>query len=169
MLKLLKLDYTHKNQLFDMMDEWSSTDEKIIPYSIQRNDYQDFDKYIKGFEEEENGIPGFVPGTTLFCMDIDRGIFVGAVNIRYYLNESLLLNGGHIGDGIKPSERRKGYATEMIGLALDECRKIGLDKILMVCDKGNIGSAKSIINNGGILENEIEIDGNIEQRYWINL
>lgn len=169
MLKLIKLDYTHKSKLFEMMGEWTSADEKIVPYSIRRIDYQNFDKYIKGFEEEENGIPRFVPGTTLFCMDIDRKIFVGAVNIRYYLNESLLLNGGHIGDGIRPSERRKGYATKMIGLALDECRKLNLDKILMVCDKSNIGSAKSIIKNGGILENEIETDGNIVQRYWIRL
>lgn len=169
MLKLIKLDYTYKNQLFDMMDEWTATGERIIPYSIRRINYQDFDNYIKGFEEEKNGVPGLVPATTLFCMDIDRGIFVGAVNIRHYLNEALLRNGGHIGDGIRPSERRKGYATKMIGLALDECKKLGLDRILMVCDKDNIGSAKSIMNNGGILENEIEEDGNIEQRYWINL
>jgi predicted acetyltransferase len=57
----------------------------------------------------------------------------------------------------------------MIALALDECRKLGIDRVLMVCDKSNIGSAKSIINNGGVLENEIEIDGNVEQRYWISL
>ena len=57
----------------------------------------------------------------------------------------------------------------MIALALDECRKLGIEKVLMVCDKENIGSAKSIQNNGGILENEIEIDGVVEQRYWIEL
>ena len=55
----------------------------------------------------------------------------------------------------------------MIALALDECRKLGIEKVLMVCDKDNIGSAKSIINNGGMLENEVEVDGVIEQRYWI--
>ena len=91
------------------------------------------------------------------------------MNIRHYLNEALLRDGGHIGDGVRTSERRKGIATKMIGLALDECRKLGIDRVLMVCDKDNIGSAKSIINNGGVLENEI-IDGEvIEQRYWIEL
>ena len=79
-----------------------------------------------------------------------------------------MLNGGHIGDGVRPSERRKGIATQMIALALDECKKLGIDKVLMVCDKNNIGSAKSIINNGGLLENEIEVDGIVKQRYWIN-
>ena len=80
--------------------------------------------------------------------------------------EAQLLH-GIIGDGVRPSERRKGIATKMIALALEECRKLGIEKVLMVCDKDNIGSAKSIINNGGILENEVEVDGVIEQRYWI--
>jgi predicted acetyltransferase len=57
----------------------------------------------------------------------------------------------------------------MIALALDECKKLGIENVLMVCDKENIGSAKSIQNNGGILENEIEVDGVTEQRYWISL
>ena len=55
----------------------------------------------------------------------------------------------------------------MIALALEECKKLGLGDILMVCDKENIGSAKSIINNGGVLENEVVVDGVVEQRYWI--
>ena len=85
------------------------------------------------------------------------------------MNEALLLNGGHRGDGVRPSERRKGIATKMISLALDECRKLGIQRVLMVCDKDNVGSAKSIRNNGGILENEIVVDGIVEQRYWIEL
>ena len=169
MLKLIRLNHSYRRQLFDMMDEWTATGEKIVPYSIRKNDYKDFDTYLKGFEEEGEGEAEHVPGTTLFCLDVDRDILVGAVNIRHYLNEALLLNGGHIGDGIRPSERRKGYATEMIGLALEECRRLGINKVLMVCDKNNIGSAKSIMNNGGILENEIEVDGILEQRYWIEL
>jgi len=94
---------------------------------------------------------------------------VGAVNIRHYLNEVLLQKGGHIGDGVRPSERRKGIATRMISLALDECKKLCIDRVLMVCNKDNIGSAKSIMNNGGILENEIVSDGTVLQRYWIDL
>ena len=82
----------------------------------------------------------------------------------------MLLEGGHIGDGIRPSERRKGYATLMIKLALEECKKRGINRVLMTCDKDNIGSAKSIMNNGGVLENEIiGEDGKTIQRYWINI
>jgi predicted acetyltransferase len=169
LLVLVKLSNEYRTHLNEMMDEWFLAKEKIVPYSIRRIDYKDFEKYLQGFEEEEHGVPGFVPATTFFGLDTERNIFIGAVNIRHHLNESLLLNGGHIGDGVRPSERRKGYATKMIALALDECRKLGIDRVLMVCDKSNIGSAKSIINNGGVLENEIEIDGNVEQRYWISL
>ena len=169
MLKLVKLEEKYKNQLFDMLEEWYSTGEKIVPYAIRKNDYHNFEEYLEKLEVKEND-QGLVPDSTYFCLDTERNIFVGAVNIRHYLNESLLLNGGHIGDGVRPSERRKGIATKMIGLALEECRKLGIERVLMVCNKENIGSAKSIQNNGGILENEIELeDGKIDQRYWIEL
>lgn len=94
---------------------------------------------------------------------------VGAINIRHYLNDYLLNYGGHIGDGIRPSERRNGYATLMIALALNECKKLGIKRVLMVCDKDNIGSNKSIIKNGGILENEVLHDNKIIMRYYIEI
>lgn len=150
------------------MDEWNASGEKIIPYAIRRLDYNDFEYYCDNLEVKDTS-KGLVPDSTFFCLDEERNIVVGAVNIRHYLNDALLLNGGHIGDGVRPSERRKGIATKMISLALDECRKLGIQKVLMVCDKENIGSAKSIKNNGGVLENEIVVDGVVEQRYWIEL
>ena len=172
-IELVKLSYEYKDQLFDMLTEWKRDIEinhsNHSPWMIFRNDFHDFDYYLENLEIREETPDGRVPDTTLFCLDRDRNIFVGAVNIRHYLNEGLLATGGHIGDGIRPSERRKGYATAMIGLALDECRKLGIGRVLMCCDKDNIGSAKSIIRNGGVLENEVEEDGGITQRYWIQL
>lgn len=169
MLRLVRLEHKYKKHLTDMLDEWYKSDEEIIPYSIRKNDYHDFEKYITELDVKEGDDCGLVPDSTFFALDVERDIFVGAVNIRHRLNEALLKNGGHIGDGIRPSERRKGYATEMIRLALDECRKLGIKRVLMVCNKDNIGSAKSIINNGGILENEIPAGDKIDQRYWIEL
>lgn len=167
-LKLVKLSEEYKTQLNDMMEEWCKSGEKIIPWSIRKTDYRNFEKYLDSLEvAEDDGV--YVPDSTFFCLDTDRNIFVGAVNIRHYLNERILLNGGHIGDGVRPSERRKGVATKMISLALEECRKLGIKKVLMVCDKDNIGSAKSIVNNGGVLENEVTVNGIEEQRYWIEI
>lgn len=167
-IKLVKLSYEYKQQLIDMMQEWLVEEQDFSPYMIRRNDYRDFDFYLEHLELKEEA-EGRVPDSTFFCLDLDRNIFVGAINIRHYLNESLLQAGGHIGDGIRPSERRKGYATAMIKLGLEECRKLDITKVLMVCDKDNIGSAKSIRNNGGILENEVVEDGVVMQRYWITI
>ena len=167
-LKLIKASDAYREQICDMLKEWYATGEKIIPYAIRKCGYEDFEAYMESLEVKMDGGP-LVPDSTFFCLDVDRGIVVGAVNIRHVLNESLLLNGGHIGDGVRPSERRKGIATEMIALALVECRKLGIMRVLMVCDKENIGSAKSIMNNGGVLENEVVVDGVTEQRYWIDL
>lgn len=167
-LRLVKLTPQYRRHLEEMMEDWYGTGEKIIPYAIRRLDYRDFENYMTNLEVKDTS-GGLVPDSTFFCLDEERDIFVGAVNIRHYLNESLLLNGGHIGDGVRPSERRKGIATRMIGLALEECKKLGISKVLMVCDKDNVGSAKSIQNNGGVLENEVEVDGIMEQRYWIEV
>lgn len=167
-LRLVKASNQYRAQITDMLDEWNATGEKIIPYAIRRVDYHNFAYYCDNLEVKDTR-GGLVPDSTFFCFDEERNMIVGAVNIRHYLNDLLLLNGGHIGDGVRPSERRKGIATKMIALALAECRKLGIKKVLMVCDKENMGSAKSIQNNGGILENEIEVDGVVKQRYWIEL
>lgn len=172
MLRLVKVSKEYERQYKDMLDEWKRSGEKIIPFSIRR-DYSDFDELVRRFEEDEKGINigNFVPSITFLGYDDERDIVVGAVNIRPNLNEKLRYNGGHIGDGVRPSERRKGYATEMIRLALQFCKnELGLNRVMMVCLKENIGSAKAIINNGGILEREVlDENRNIDQVYWIDL
>jgi len=109
-----------------------------------------------------------VPATTFFAVDGDR--IVGTLQIRHKLNDFLLRHGGHIGYGVRPTERRMGYAARMLGLALEKCRALGLNRVLITCDNGNIGSTRTIIKNGGVLENEtLQPDGKITQRYWIDL
>lgn len=166
MLKLVRLEPKYRPLLNEMVDEWTASGEKIIPWSIRKCDYHDFDRYLAGLEvREPSGT--LVPDSTFFCLDTDRNRFVGAVNIRYWLNESLLLRGGHIVDGIRPSERGKGFGTKMIALALEECDRLGVKNVLMCCDRDNASSARTIVKNGGVLENEILDDGVPVQRYWI--
>lgn len=81
-LKLVKLSAAYKKQLFDMLDEWYSTGEKIIPYSIRKTDYHNFNDYIFSLDEAGHG-KDKVPDSTFFCLDEKRNIFVGAVNIRH--------------------------------------------------------------------------------------
>ena len=171
-VELIKLTKEYYTQLSEMIDEWRSDQEinhtNRSPWAIFKNDYHDFGYYLENLEINEPK-EGKVPDSVFFLLDKERNILLGAVNIRHYLNDHLLKYGGHIGDGIRPSERGKGYATEMIRLALTECRKLGIGKVLMVCDKCNVASARTIVKNGGVLENEITDDnGEIVQRYWID-
>ena len=172
-VSLIKLTKKYEKQLGEMIDEWRADQElnhtNSSPWAILKNDYHDFDYYLEHLEikTETNGR---VPDSVFFLLDNDRDRLLGAVNIRHYLSDALLKEGGHIGDGIRPSERRRGYGTEIVRLALIECRKLGITRVLMTCDKDNVASAKTIIKNGGVLENEfVNSDGDIEQRYWIAL
>lgn len=170
---MIKLTKEYYPQLSEMIDEWKSDHEanqgNRSPWAIFKNDYHDFEYYLNNLETNEPTNEK-VPDSVYFLLDVERNILLGAVNIRHYLNDHLLKFGGHIGDGVRPSERRKGFATEMIRLSLIECKKLGIQRVLMVCDKTNVGSAKSIIKNGGVLENEFaDADGKTHQRYWIDL
>ena len=104
-----------------------------------------------------------------FCLTDGSGRMLGAIQIRHRLNEALLKSGGHIGYGVRPSERRKGYAETMLSLALPAAKKLGIDRALITCSKSNTASARTILHCGGVLENEIEEEGRITQRYWIDL
>lgn len=171
-IKLVELSPIYKEQLFEMMDEWvidvKNNPIYHSPRIIFMHDYHNFDVFCNSLDKLDTEY-GRVPCSTFFCLDLDRDIFVGAVCIRHYLNEELIKFAGHIGDGIRPSERGKGYGTAMIKLALTECKKLGIMDVLMCCLKDNLASKKTIINNGGKLENEISKDGQPLQRYWIKL
>lgn len=86
------------------------------------------------------------------AISTNDGRLVGMIHIRHRLNDYLLDFGGHIGYSIRKSKRRQGYATEMLALALIECIKLNIKKVLITCDKNNIGSAKTIINAEGRLK-----------------
>ena len=103
------------------------------------------------------------------CAVIEDNKLLGMINIRHTLNEYLYNYGGHIGYSVRKIERKKGYAKEMMKLALDECRRLEMKKVLLTCDADNIASAKTIKSCGGILENEVTNDEILVQRYWIEL
>ena len=86
-IKLVKLTAEYKKQLTDMMDEWLAVEKDFSPYAIRKNDYHDFEYYLENLETKEGEKPGLVPDSVYFCLDIDRNIFVGAVNIRHYLTK----------------------------------------------------------------------------------
>ncbi|GIF25904.1 putative acetyltransferase [Actinoplanes tereljensis] len=94
---------------------------------------------------------------------VEDGRVLGAIALRHELNEMLFTIGGHIGYGVRPSARRRGLASWALAEILDEARKLGLDRVLITCDVGNTGSARTILKAGGVLEDVREG----KQRYWI--
>ena len=95
---------------------------------------------------------GWIPASIFWL--INQNKIIGVLSIRHELTKYLEFRGGHISYYIRPSERKKGYATKMLSLGLKECEKLVLTSVLITCAKSNIGSMKTILNNGGKFDSE---------------
>jgi predicted acetyltransferase len=134
--------------------------------------YEDWlDEVTKAPDEEWAKSVGRVPATTYFTIRESDNKIIGMVNFRHYLNERLRKIGGHIGYGIRPTERRKGYAKIQLYLALLEAQKLGLDKVMVDCIETNIGSERTILALGGEFEEKVfdETRQKYLKNYWINV
>lgn len=157
----------YHDEYLNMINEWSAL-ERMVPFVLEF-ECTDFDTFLSEIQKlktsqslEDNKV-----NSSTYWLVNSNGRVLGAANIRHRLNEQLLKIGGHIGYGIRPSERLKGNATRLLALALREAKKLGIHKALLTCDKDNIGSAKTIIKNGGVLDSENISDGTVIQKYWI--
>lgn len=162
----------HEKAWRTIIEEFESLGEAIIPYALTL-EIENYSLYLEktmDYHMDRNVPDNFVPASLYFLMDKGSDKILGAVSIRHRLNAYLLERGGHIGYGIAPSERRKGYATEILALALEKCKDLGIEKALVTCNKSNLGSSKTILKNNGVLENEVvEESGNVVERYWVEI
>ncbi|HDX9634944.1 GNAT family N-acetyltransferase [Bacillus cereus group sp. MYBK108-2] len=160
-----------QEEYLDFYNEWKDSGETMIPWVISKNP-ANFPAMVQELLDAHNGIntpETWVPDSTYWLVT-DENKIVGAVNIRHSLTEHLFNAGGHIGYGIRPSERRKGYATKLLALSLEKTKELDITKVLVVCDAVNTASEKTILHNGGLRDDDFtEEDGNVVRRYWIEL
>lgn len=170
-LRLVLPNMEYKSEIMNYKIEFINNGDSMDGTAGLRN-AENFEEWYSAFCDnmrEETVSEGFVPATTFLAISTDDGRLIGMIDVRHRLNDYLLKFGGHIGYSVRKSERQKGYATEMLALALKECMKLNIKRVLITCDKDNIASTKTVVNNGGVLENEIPEENGITQRYWIDL
>lgn len=173
-LKLVRPSIEYKEQAIEYINEFIEYGSQIHGVASLNNYLDNYEEWLSKLEFNRNmipfSVPGRVPAETFMLIRESDNRLIGMIDIRMMLNEYLLNYGGHIGYSIRPCERRRGYAMYQLYLALKYCLDKEIDKVLITCDKKNIGSAKTIINSDGVFENEVmDNDGNILQRYWINV
>lgn len=172
-IKLVKPSKEYEQQAKEFIQEFKDNNSKIHGVGGLDRYIDDYDGWIQRVDDHSKGINlgDYVPGNTYFVVRENDNKIIGMINIRHKLNDNLLQHGGHIGYGVRPTERQKGYATQMVYLAIKRCKELGIKKVLLTCNKSNIGSAKVIKNNFGILETEFKEDESDEiiQKYWIDV
>lgn len=136
-----------------------------------REDPAEWIAYTRLFSDPETVPEGMVPSTQLIYVREEDGKIVGMLQIRHCFNNYLERFGGHIGYCVAPSERRKGYASGMLGEALPLCGQLGLERVLITCIRGNEGSRRTILKNGGAYESTVYEPGEdvYIERYWIEI
>ena len=175
MLKLIKPNKKYFSQYKDMMDEWNMEGSRIAPWPLHLKYHTEelFEEMLNRVQEVEEGnnLGEFASSTTYWLYDDGNNKLIGASNLRHYLTEEGLKLWGHIGYGIRPTERKKGLATKLLKLTMQEAKKMNIDKVLLGAYVGNIGSWKVIEKCGGQFEKIIIEDetGLSVKRYWINI
>lgn len=166
-MKLVKPSLDWKEQHEDYMEEWGF--ERMVPSSMDLTGFSTYEEFLSALEERAQGKGQWVPSSHYFLVN-NMNQIIGMIDIRHELNEYLRTIGGHIGYGIRPSERKKGYASYLLKEALTKCKELKINHVLITCNEENIGSAKVILNNGGIEEDLfITEEGLMKRRFWISL
>ena len=168
---LVKPDLSYADEIIKYKEE-SLEESPIINGSAGLDRFSSIEIWFEELKKRscEDTVPkGLVPSSTYLAVREKDNYIVGMIDIRHYLNEYLTQVGGNIGYGVRKTERNKGYAKQMLKLALEKCKELKIKKVLITCDEDNIASEKVILSVNAKLEDIRNVDGENKKRFWIDL
>jgi len=168
---LVEPDLSYADEIIKYKEE-SLAESPIINGSAGLDRFSSIEIWFEELKKRscEDTVPkGLVPSSTYLGIREKDNYIVGMIDIRHYLNEYLTQVGGHIGYGVRKTERNKGYAKQMLKLALEKCKELKIKKVLITCDEDNIASEKVILSTNAKLEDIRNVDGENKKRFWIEL
>ena len=168
---LVKPNLSYADEIIKYKEE-SLAESPIINGSAGLDRFSSIEVWLEELKKRscEDTVPkGLVPSSTYLAVREKDNYIVGMIDIRHYLNEYLTQVGGNIGYGVRKTERNKGYAKQMLKLALEKCKDLKIKKVLITCDEDNIASEKVILSANAKLEDIRNVDGENKKRFWIDL
>ena len=172
-MKLIEPTTEYEGQIREYRKEFLDSGDSMDGTGALRRfeDPREWIAYSDSLKDPGTVPPGKVPSTQYMLVREEDRKIVGMIQIRHCFNPYLEKYGGHIGYSVAPSERRRGYAAQMLKMVLPKCRELGLDRVLITCIRGNEGSKRTILKNGGVYESTVhEPEEDIDlERYWIDL
>ena len=168
---LVKPNLSYADEIIKYKEE-SLKESSLINGSAGLNRFSSIEDWLEELKKRssEATVPeGLVPSSTYLGVREKDNYIVGMIDIRHYLNEYLTQVGGNIGYSVRKSERNKGYAKQMLKLALEKCKELKIKKVLITCDEDNIASEKVILSANSKFEDIRNIDGENKKRFWIEL
>ena len=168
---LVKPDLSYADEIIKYKEE-SLAESPIINGSAGLDRLSSIEDWLEELNKRscEDTVPkGLVPSSTYLGVREKDNYIVGMIDIRHYLNKYLTQVGGNIGYGVRKTERNKGYAKQMLKLALEKCKELKIKKVLITCDEDNIASEKVILSANAKLEDIRNVDGENKKRFWIDL
>jgi len=163
----------HQTAAEDFKKEFFEAQEYVINGSalLDQMEYEPWLTHTANNRQENTARPDWVTATTYFAVRKHDGRIVGMLDIRHNLNHEFLTQyGGHIGYAVRPSERKKGYATEMLKMGLAFAKTLNIKKVMLGCYTSNLPSVITIEKCGGTLTKTKPLaDGKLVSIYWIDL
>ena len=170
MIRLVSPNIELKDKAIEFKMEFFSYNENTINGSElldQTDNYEEWLGAVTANTSEETVNPNWVVTDTFFAIDEDDRI-VGIIDLRHTLND-FLKDFGNCGYSVRPTERKKGYATEMLRLIIDAAKENGLKELHLGVERANEPSIKTIKKNGGVYERSFEFENEPADVYCIRL